>query len=265
MGDTLLHSAVELRPYCPPQLFENLLRRYPHQASIPDDQGRLPLHLACLRLSDRDDLLTAAIRRHTVRALLRANPAAASVVDARGHHPLRIALEAGATSHDDVDAVTDLYLAHREALPSDRAYSVLTVSRASDALVRLLRDETDPRVVAAALHAYHDDADVAARCCDALAAGVADDDVYAERVVVFGGVDAVVRAAERPRRTTPGRRRPPAGCCGRWRRRGPFGSPWRRRRATRATSDGRRVGRCGPWGRRQRATTAATGVVPWRW
>ena len=75
--------------------------------------------------------------------------------------------------HDDVDAVTDLYLAHREALPSDRAYSVLTVSRASDALVRLLRDETDPRVVAAALHAYHDDADVAARCCDALAAGVA--------------------------------------------------------------------------------------------
>lgn len=259
MGDTLLHSAVELRPYCPPQLFENLLRRYPHQASIPDDQGRLPLHLACLRLSDRDDLLTAAIRRHTVRALLRANPAAASVVDARGHHPLRIALEAGATSHDDVDAVTDLYLAHREALPSDRAYSVLTVSRASDALVRLLRDETDPRVVAAALHAYHDDADVAARCCDALAAGVADDDVYAERVVVFGGVDAVVRAAE----ASPDDARTQTAACRVLRALAAAGAF--RVAVAAASRHARDVGREACRTLWAMGEAAATGVVPWRW
>lgn len=98
-----LHTATQC-PSCPPSLFPHLLQVYKEQVLVQDEDGRLPLAVACL-----DPISNRSVGGLTkVNLLLAEHPAAAEVPDYSGRLPVFIALESGLVWEEGIDRLIAL-------------------------------------------------------------------------------------------------------------------------------------------------------------
>jgi ankyrin repeat protein len=86
----LIHACVGVHT-CPSSLLDNALLLYPEQLSKPDDNGSVPLHVACSRPDAAH-----------VKDILRACPTASKIRNQEGRLPIELAVECGLSWTDGV-------------------------------------------------------------------------------------------------------------------------------------------------------------------
>jgi ankyrin repeat protein len=106
----MVHAAVRLDTYLPPQLLALALELYPGQLTARDEEGRVPLAVAAAT----HQLFTSR-SRDVVTHLLQTHPEAAEMVDTAGNTPLALALASGKAWNAGVQ---ELFAASPDAIAS---------------------------------------------------------------------------------------------------------------------------------------------------
>jgi len=99
-GKCLMHAALALHTYLPPDIISVILQRFPEQAFELDGFGRLPLAVAVSSLSS-----SCCNKKSIIASVLELNPSAALTADEDGRLPLTLAIENGLEWDEGVDLI----------------------------------------------------------------------------------------------------------------------------------------------------------------